>query len=1290
MRPYVLASFLCCVSVLLAQSSGAVTQPLDRVMVDGREAEVVDGEILVKFHPGAPSERIDAIVDAFGSRERIRNASSRFVRIRLRDGASIESAIEELRSTHGIEAAEPNYVYRILDQAAPDPLLPQQWALHAIHVPEAWGRALGAKVTVAAIDTGAQLDHPDLRGRLRPGRDFIDDDDDPSDPVGHGTMVAGLIAANRDNGIGISGIAPEASVLPLRAADTSGIATAIDLAEAILYAIEKKVDVINLSLGGPDRSAVLEEAIRTAVAEGIVVCASVGNSGDSGVLYPAAYPGVVGVGTSTRDGEVWASSSSGDGVDFVAPGVGIVSTTIGSGYGTSSGSSLAAAIFSGAAALVLSSKKDMVAIEAVGRLGSTATDVGDEGADARSGHGIPNLAAALAIEVPDFVDVAVSSIVLESRRVKKKTPPRVEVELANRGRTKSVTADVVVEVNGEVVARRNGVVVRHETRVQIELVAPEDKGAYRISVTAVTAGDANAANDTASLNLSILPDPDATYVVLYKNEPFVHTWVAYQAMQILPAGAMRTELSNNFFGTSTYAGLFVYSAPYSPPGPPPSWTSSTASGTSVAEGTWEEDEDDYNLGIPQFVSGDSFLQHFWDPDSSVDTGLPDASTICLTTGPYHSAMYTAQQWWNLAVQHYAGGQTASAYYALGRVAHLLGDMAVPDHVHLDPHPGNEGSICTNLDDYSNYEEYTAVAYRNYSGSGSPKVIEDLPLATPSFTTTSYEPLLVRLFYNQAQLTQHFDSARVDGSNSAASVMGVTADGGSRNQSYSGVGYLDRAPGQDRMDLDYTPIIIWCDMGIIGCTWRSLGEGGSAGNYYDLARAYGQIAPSPGLWSEIDNTLDYLRITYRYNGAVKTDDIVNFRDSTTYYTVPDRFMLSGPQSQMDRLFPENIRYIAGLYQLFWDKTHPPTSVTGGTTAVGQTTATVTASVNPNGTSTTLSFDYGKTTNYNLTAIYGSVGSGTTPVTKAHTLTNLSCGSVYHYRASATNGVTEDTGDDKSFNTDACTTACHSFSMIASPTTGGTVTFNTDQNCSGGYTSGTPVAISASHSSGYQFSGWTATNCTLANATSLSTTCTMTGAGNAVVSAQFTSTASAESEILTNATFASGSTGWVRSGNFYADSRFSVCRSCPGYAYLSNSDGTPGNNLNGMLYQAVTIPANATSATLSFWYSITTQETTTSTAFDVLFVSIQDKTTGSALGIAELSNLNSTSGYVKRTVNLSAYAGHTIWFSFSAATDGGKPTVFRIDDASSRLQLPAVRISPSVRRHETQQQTQGRER
>jgi hypothetical protein len=445
-------------------------------------------------------------------------------------------------------------------------------------------------------------------------------------------------------------------------------------------------------------------------------------------------------------------------------------------------------------------------------------------------------------------------------------------------------------------------------------------------------------------------------------------------------------------------------------------------------------------------------------------------------------------------------------------------------------------------------------------------------------------------------------------------------------------------------------------------------------------------PLTKLFLNLAETADY----FESEDVAGDDDNVQYNQLPLAYTWHPRsspppnanpeFQLSHALLHANFLAPLAMRYVAGLYQAFWDETHPPVVTTGGATSVGQTTATLSAAVNPKGAATTLYFDYGKTTSYGLTATYGSVGLGTTEMTKSQTLTNLSCGSVYHYKARAGNAAVERSGADKTFTTFACTPSCYSVTPTANPTGGGTASVTTAQNCSGGYISGTSVAISALASNGYQFSGWTAANCTLANATATSTNCTMTGTGTATVSAQFTSTTSGESELIINGSFASGSTGWVRSGNLFADSRFAVCRSCPGYAYLSNSDGSAGSNLVGTLYQAVTIPSNATSTTLTFWYSIMTQEVTTTTAYDVLFVSIQDLTTGSPAEVVELSNLNSTSSYAKFTANLVGFAGHTVWLHFVGSTDGAKPTVFRIDDASVKVttsSCTSFTISPSSR-------------
>jgi surface antigen len=176
--------------------------------------------------------------------------------------------------------------------------------------------------------------------------------------------------------------------------------------------------------------------------------------------------------------------------------------------------------------------------------------------------------------------------------------------------------------------------------------------------------------------------------------------------------------------------------------------------------------------------------------------------------------------------------------------------------------------------------------------------------------------------------------------------------------------------------------------------------------------------------------------------------------------------------------------------------------------------------------------------------------------------------------------------------------------------------------------------------------------------------------------FFQSALGQTELITNGSFASGSTGWTLSGNFYADSRFSSCRSSPGYAYLSNSDGSAGNNLNGSMYQAVAVPASASSATLTFWYYITTQETGT-TAYDGLDVTIENSSGGYLSTVAVLSNLNHGTSYSQISYDVSAYKGQTMRVNFFGTTDASLPTTFRIDDVSMLVTIlnPTLSVSPS---------------
>ena len=158
-----------------------------------------------------------------------------------------------------------------------------------------------------------------------------------------------------------------------------------------------------------------------------------------------------------------------------------------------------------------------------------------------------------------------------------------------------------------------------------------------------------------------------------------------------------------------------------------------------------------------------------------------------------------------------------------------------------------------------------------------------------------------------------------------------------------------------------------------------------------------------------------------------------------------------------------------------------------------------------------------------------------------------------------------------------------------------------------------------------------------------------------------------DLMVNGNFASGSSSWTLTGSFQADSRFASCYSCHGYSYLANADGSGGNNLSGTMIQYVTIPANTTSATLGYYYRITTSDSTT-VAHDHLSLNLVLNGGGTLVGMDDLSNVNASSGYVFRSFNVTAYRGQTVGIKFLANTDASGPTVFRVDDVSLVVSVP----------------------
>lgn len=214
---------------------------------------------------------------------------------------------------------EPNRP-RLTQRTMNDPYRSLQWNLDQLDMNAAWDRSTGAGVTVAVIDTGVSSKGSDAPKNLKKGWDFIANDADPNDENGHGTHVAGTVAQRSDNGVGCSGVAPDATVLAVRVLDRYGGGSSYGVAQGITYAVDNGADVINLSLGSPSSTSLEQQAIADAIARDVVVVAASGNEGRSSVSYPGAYTGVIAVGATGADGRVPNYSNGGSALDVVAPG----------------------------------------------------------------------------------------------------------------------------------------------------------------------------------------------------------------------------------------------------------------------------------------------------------------------------------------------------------------------------------------------------------------------------------------------------------------------------------------------------------------------------------------------------------------------------------------------------------------------------------------------------------------------------------------------------------------------------------------------------------------------------------------------------------------------------------------------------------------------------------------------------------------------------------------------------------------------------------------------------------
>jgi len=405
----------------------------------------VPGEVVVQVNQGFSTQSFNAqslrAFNASGSRpkQQLRIHNQEFMLMNVPNSQDLGQVVATLRQDPAVQYAAPNPRYMAL-QYPPRP--PQnfsysttprvglfnqgpaanggnpaaggvlndaffrlQWSLQKIGIPNAWniGGQGAPNLTVAVIDSGVDYQHPDLKGQIINGKDFMVDTvsgpngegspdtvgDDPLDQMGHGTHVAGIIGALANNQTGIAGIAPGVKILNIKALNRDGWGSAFAIAQGVTYAVDQGARIINMSLGSAEGSKPIELAIQYALSKGVLVVAAAGNSFTK-TGFPANYPGVLAVGATDQADWLADFSNHDSRINVMAPGVDIMSTTpsymtntmlkngIDPLYSVMSGTSMAAPMVSAQAALLLSRNPNLTATELQDIIQKTAIKVGDQ------------------------------------------------------------------------------------------------------------------------------------------------------------------------------------------------------------------------------------------------------------------------------------------------------------------------------------------------------------------------------------------------------------------------------------------------------------------------------------------------------------------------------------------------------------------------------------------------------------------------------------------------------------------------------------------------------------------------------------------------------------------------------------------------------------------------------------------------------------------------------------------------------------------------------------------------
>jgi subtilisin family serine protease len=388
----ILASLLLAAAGVITPVAG-VSLAQDRFDRPSWGGPFVPGRILVGFRSEATPSDVKARISAMGATEFEELPGIGVHIVHLPKWVDEEFFVKAFQAQPEVEFAELDRLYQPDDVIPDDPNYPTEWHLPRISTPSAWSRTTGSSnVVIAILDTGVDPNHSDLGAKLVGGWNFYNNNSDTSDVSGHGTAVAGTAAASTNNSLGVASVAWGCRIMPIRISDPNGMGSSTAMANGLTWAADRGARVANISYAATTSSTV-SSAARYFKRKGGVVIVSAGNSGTFSTS--ADNPDIITISGTTSTDDLASWSNRGNYIDLAAPGVSILTTNRGGGFGSWSGTSFSAPLVAGAAALLLSANASLSPSQLEDALEQSADDLGDPGWDTNFGSGRLNVAEAI-------------------------------------------------------------------------------------------------------------------------------------------------------------------------------------------------------------------------------------------------------------------------------------------------------------------------------------------------------------------------------------------------------------------------------------------------------------------------------------------------------------------------------------------------------------------------------------------------------------------------------------------------------------------------------------------------------------------------------------------------------------------------------------------------------------------------------------------------------------------------------------------------------------------------------